>query len=845
MSYNVTEPHIGDGVSAGGPVGAAAPTLGPPDGQAAGPTNVPRILEALGAVAAESVEAARHRPVRYISVRRAHAEPDDVLATEPFPDPHPVDPSEPAPPLREPDWPMGAPERVAIGDLFLANAYELVVRPWIQRAARRAQAWRAFVSGVGPRPSGVVENINLGQDCMPTWARGIVWDTRDPSDCRPLAPSSGPMAGNRLVSAAAFAEAAATLVWPDRDIVSQVTDGGLRANHVDLELKTVLAWHHKSAEAEFASADAAVTADLSAGWMEAACADFHLPFVPCRLVPKGVALQPRVRRRAEAPHEVEEYYKPRVTTDDSFPRDGTSPNAATPPEQTTTRLPRPSHLARAAAIAASSGLDMCLYAIDFSDAYRYAYVQRLDQWTQCTLWADGVHVEPRGVFGQAFMPNRFQRVAQLALAWGRHWQEEVGRLFPPPAPPAGWLAGRPDGGPPEYSHIYLDDTGGVATTDIIPRSRWPQWLSDIDLGEGPNPETVEAMGPWPARPWAAAAQLAGGEPAHPESRVAVLTRAKVGAYLHLGFAVSAAKLQISTRIIQLGFTTELDAGRMAVPPAKRDAMLILTDQLRADAPAPREKVDRLVGRLSHLAHVLPSLLDHLHAGYAMVKATVRKSLADGTRVWTRPRWLQVQGSSATQQEFQRLLDLADYLMASDAGVPLAARSVFPDPILANLPTVVTDASGVVGFGGWSIRGDELWCFGEPWPEAVRVALQPPVRFSVSAAELFTLGVAAAALDVHGPWAVAIGDSMAAAGAVRREGSSVATMRAMLYILQTASPGTAWLAAHVKRDVNWVADALSKLEFDRVRQWAEGIGLRMMLVPVPEWTAEALALALSR
>ena len=46
-------------------------------------------------------------------------------------------------------------------------------------------------------------------------------------------------------------------------------------------------------------------------------------------------------------------------------------------------------------------------------------------------------------------------------------------------------------------------------------------------------------------------------------------------------------------------------------------------------------------------------------------------------------------------------------------------------------------------------------------------------------------------------------------------------------------------------MNWVADALSKLEFDRVRQWAEGIGLRMMLVPVPEWTAEALALALSR
>ena len=809
-----------------------------------GGCNVPRILEALGAAAAESVEAARHKPIRYISVRRAHAESDAALAVEPFPDPHPAEELAAAPPLVCPAWPAGAPERVAIADLFLANSYELVVRPWVRQAAARVRQWRAHVAGKAPKPSGTLEHVHLGQDCMTPWARGIVWDTRNPDDCRPLAPSSGAMLGPKLVSAEAFAAAAAALDWPDRDIVSQVTDGGLRANHVGLELKTMLAWHHKSAEAEFAAADAAVVADISAGWIEAACADFHLPFVPCRLVPKGVALQPRMRRRAEPPHDVEEYNKPRVTTDDSFPRDGSSPNAATPPEETATRLPRPSHLARAAAIAASSGLEVGLYAIDFSDAYRYTYIQRLDQPTQCTLWADGVHVEPRGVFGQAFMPNRFQRVAMLARAWGRRWQEDVGRLFPPPVPVAAWLDGRPDGGGIEYSHIYLDDTGGLAPTDIIPRSTWPQWLREIDLGEGPDPETVETHGPWWPRPWAAAAELAGGTPAHPESRVAVLARAMVGAYRSLGFTISALKLQISDRIIQLGFSTELDTRRMAVPPAKRDAMLVLADQLRAAAPAPREKVDRLVGRLSHLAHVLPSLLDHLHAGYAMVKAVVRKSLGDGTRVAKRPRWLQVQGDSPAQRDFQRLLDLAEHLMASDASVPLAARSIFPDPIFARLPTVVTDASGVVGFGGWTIVGDELWCFGEAWPESVRLALQPPVRFSVSAAELFTLGAAAAALGVSGPWAVAVGDSMAAAGAVHREGSSVATMRAMLAILQAASPGTAWLAAHVPRDINWVADALSKLEFDRVRRWAHGIGLRMVLSQVPEWALESLASTLA-
>jgi hypothetical protein len=33
------------------------------------------------------------------------------------------------------------------------------------------------------------------------------------------------------------------------------------------------------------------------------------------------------------------------------------------------------------------------------------------------------------------------------------------------------------------------------------------------------------------------------------------------------------------------------------------------------------------------------------------------------------------------------------------------RRVFPDPIMHRLPLIVTDASGVVGFGGWTIRGD--------------------------------------------------------------------------------------------------------------------------------------------
>jgi hypothetical protein len=68
------------------------------------------------------------------------------------------------------------------------------------------------------------------------------------------------------------------------------------------------------------------------------------------------------------------------------------------------------------------------------------------------------------------------------------------------------------------------------------------------------------------------------------------------------------------------------------------------------------------------------------------------------------------------------------------------------------------------------------------------------------------------------------------------------MRAVIAILRAATPGTAWLCAHVPRDVNWVADALSKLEFERVRSWAASLGLRLAVLPTPEWVLEALLAA---
>ena len=98
---------------------------------------------------------------------------------------------------------------------------------------------------------------------------------------------------------------------------------------------------------------------------------------------------------------------------------------------------------------------------------------------------------------------------------------------------------------PDYAHVYIDDTGGVAPKDLVLRSAWPKWLQEVDLGEEVRPEdglmeTSAAAGSRPERPWQAAADIAKGASGHPEARFAIHARIAVGTFRELGFEVSAA-----------------------------------------------------------------------------------------------------------------------------------------------------------------------------------------------------------------------------------------------------------------------------------------------------------------
>eukprot|EP00966_Prymnesium_polylepis_P234923 5433726-Prymnesium_polylepis.1 len=162
----------------------------------------------------------------------------------------------------------------------------------------------------------------------------------------------------------------------------------------------------------------------------------HLWTVPARLVPKNVVSQHKWRE--DEWHKLYLKLKWRVTTDDSIEptADGVTVssrnsamdrskwgNVALSSPRTTMEA-----LAIVKAIAADMGItasmavleQVALWAIDLSDAYRAVGVARSDWWQQQFIWAGGVKLDLRCVFGAAHMVDLFQRISTFVLAVATH-----------------------------------------------------------------------------------------------------------------------------------------------------------------------------------------------------------------------------------------------------------------------------------------------------------------------------------------------------------------------------------------------------------------------------------------
>jgi hypothetical protein len=264
-----------------------------------------------------------------------------------------------------------------------------------------------------------------------------------------------------------------------------------------------------------AAAAAAVEKDWAEEWASAPVR--HLPFVPCRVLPRNVIMQERVRllpgETADGRPRIEAYDKPRITQNSSHGGDD-SVNAGVDDDETFVQLPTVQRFARGWAICDTAGelggARAEGYVVDAESAYRFCVVQRADWWTQCFMWwgADGragVCVDRRLGFGGAYAPNRFERISTLCAAYAQRLQAQFDASQPPPAAARRWSAmrrTRQERGElpaaaaqaaPRYLQVFIDDFTGAALNDEVEP---PPEVIDIAIDE----RNSTSMGAAPAPP---------------------------------------------------------------------------------------------------------------------------------------------------------------------------------------------------------------------------------------------------------------------------------------------------------------------------------------------------------
>ena len=826
---------------------------------------------------AEACEGARHTAPRFASLRNKRSAEASALALEAFPgDLHaPITPSKP-PGRRAPREDGGeaageAIERarrttlraarvargpIPIAELYGGDLYEREVAPWLRQADAAGAALRE-----GRQPE-AVPTVTISQEQMADFARDVVWDCADPAACRPVERSTRHTAfpGRRQVDRAALRRVAAQLAWHDTDIVEQVGEGGVEVRS-DCALETVLAFHHTGVVANFAAAAKGVGADIGEEWVAPPVR--HLPFVPCRVLPRNVVMQDRVRWSdgSTGDRVLEQYLKPRITQNSSY-GDETSVNAGVADDERAIALPTVQEHGRASAICDTAGeiggARAERYVVDAESAYRFCPVQHADLWTQCFCWwgddgAAGFAVDRRLGFGGAYAPNRFERVSTLCAAYVQHLQGDFDAAQPPPAHVQRWSQARaaaqrrgelPDGRAqrePRHLQVYIDDFCGTALNDTVTP---PASVRGVTI----DPSNTSGTG---------------GRPAAPGSRVHVHAQLAVVGLAELGLNAAPSKVVVGDPTIGLGFELcrddqRLGGGRIRCPALKRAALLRAMAKHAEEARGGRVErgdAETTVGRLCNMAQAFPELKAALHGGYAVTKATWH---AGGRR--RRPPKMELREGSSATRDWLELLELAGALLDGNEGVPLAPERSFPPRTAPGALTVVTDASGKDGVGGYAFDAADpghIVLVAEMWPADIQLALDRSAAgdaaepgLSMPSAEAFgQWAVAAAAAQALGRAPVtvtAVGDCAPAAGAINAASSGNAQMRRL--VRGGRELCEQWLAVQIPREWNLDADRLSHRDprnLPEMRAEAEAAGLRVTVAEIPDgcWRALGEAAAL--
>lgn len=827
---------------------------------------------ALSPAVEAACDLARVAPPRFASMRNKRAATAAELATEPLPNDlyaaaRPTKPKGRKSKGRKLPPPSTGGEaecdaqtvrpagKITIWMLFAEGLYEReVVQGWIPLACAAATA---IEEG---RQAPQVPMLRIPQSRMPAWARGVIWDTRNPFDCVELLRSTRDTVfpGARQLDRAALRKAAAEVDWQDADILGQVGEGGVEVRS-DCSLDTVLVFHHRGLANALSEARKVIDAHQREEWVSAIFE--HLPTVPCRTGPRNVIMQDRVRLAADGT--LESYLKPRVTADGSN-GDEESMNAGCPPTETGLTLPTVQLYGRGLAIASVAADDCNLdldaiaaprsasapaatpapnpqrgqgtrvggYAIDLESAYSFCVVQRGDWWLLVFVWWSydratgtirlGFSIDFRMGFGGAFAPNRFERITRMVGAWIQMHQGAFDASQPYTLRArrfvamrqrlqlAGWLPAGEGQLHPRHLQVYLDDYNGGALNDPV---RTPEELQGVKLDTQ-------------------ATALAGGTPAEPGTRIYVHAQIALQRLRRLGFVDSEGKTCIGDPIGSLGFQVDIGCFRIRCPARKRATML-----LDISAQASRARVElrveckaaaTLVGRLTNLSQIFPELKLYLHAGHRVAHSN-RVSSSAGARSLVK----RMRAGGAAQLGWLCLLEEASQLLDANEGVPLATQATPPHRRAAGVWTSTTDASGIDGLGGFVFIADTpsvVWVVSERWRASLLAALaacasqgserarkkrEGAHMLAMPAAELLAAWMVPDAvhhaLREHGTAAVldsiyAVGDCAPAVAALSSASGGNPQMRRALHGARALTHH--WVSAHVKRELNGDADRLS-------------------------------------
>ncbi len=452
--------------------------------------------------------------------------------------------------------------------------------------------------------------------------------------------------------------------WRDEDIISQECEGGIQPRS-DCGRRTVLPFHHKGLQEHPGEADATVHKKMEQEWVSWPLG--HLPYVPCRGLPRNVVLQERTRithgANGRATAETIRL-KCRATVDSSHGGEE-SVNAGVARRDRAVLLPSIQMMARAVAIISSaasydhpsSPVRATPWVVDCEAAYMYCPVQHADRWMQTFFWGgsvgtNGVCAYRRLTFGGAFGPNRFERLASCVLAYARRRQRQFDEAHPPPdnsirrwselrraAQARGDLDEDPGQLSPSYTHLYIDDACGCSLSDSVPT---PASLAHIEIDRRPT-------------------ELAGGTFPAADSRALVHVKLLVDTLAAAGLHAAPDEILVGDPITALGFRVSARSGRLDVPPRKREVLLHSISSVhtmaREHASASRRHTNRLLGQLANIAQVAPELTPFLSGGYRILADTYTRR--EGFQA---PADIQLRRGSVSFVLWMRLLEVARYLL---------------------------------------------------------------------------------------------------------------------------------------------------------------------------------------